>query len=447
MQWNPPPTAGDDVFAAFPGHQRSRSASNGSPWPAARNLPPTWVPPPSSAPPPWANSHPRSPTLAWNTSSPFRNPMELNNNSDPWNESGWGRLAEPDLGRPAESGWDRPAAESDWGRLAESGWDRPAETDWGRPAEAGWGRPTESAFGQPMTPGFFGSNAGPSNGQNPWNGMVRSTSERTPAPAAPPPWAAQSPGLGWDIPRPKSAIGPGRPYPPSPSIRSTIPAHLIPDTWDESNLARRPRDWRMSYNPRASFLSSLSVLPSVLKNQSDVQEYTDPTKRRLSRSLEYHAGQPPISHDLRIDPFSTRNPILHAQTSTNDYPNPFSELDMAQFATTPQAKFLRLFHPKLPWYIDIHQSFPNGVTVGDILTQMYGQLGQQILPRHFWNDVLNEKDRKDIGKAYRRRTGLLKSGAEHGILWIDFLCGEVIFEGFVRHKGGLWEIKTRNAYL
>jgi hypothetical protein len=59
---------------------------------------------------------------------------------------------------------------------------------------------------------------------------------------------------------------------------------------------------------------------------------------------------------------------------------------------------------------------------------------------------LNERDRKDIAKAYRRRTDMKKSGKEHGILWVDFLCGEVVFEGLMRGKGGLWEIKTRNAY-
>jgi hypothetical protein len=84
--------------------------------------------------------------------------------------------------------------------------------------------------------------------------------------------------------------------------------------------------------------------------------------------------------------------------------------------------------------------------VYDVLSQLYDELQQPIMARHYWNDALNEKDRRDIGKAYNRRVKLLGSGGEKGILWIDFLCGEIIFEGLSKVKGGLWEIKTRNAY-
>jgi len=118
---------------------------------------------------------------------------------------------------------------------------------------------------------------------------------------------------------------------------------------------------------------------------------------------------------------------------------------MAQFATTPPANVLRLFHPRLPWYIDVTQLHPNGITVMDIIGQVYTALTQQILPRHYWNDVLTAGDRAEIGKAYGRRVALLGGGAENGILWIDFLSEDVIFEGLARTKGGLWEIKTRRA--
>lgn len=305
-------------------------------------------------------------------------------------------------------------------------------------------RPSESTFGQPITSGFFGTNNPPNPNTSNWNGIIRSTSEHTAIPQSASPWWSPS-HQGWDIPRPKSAAGSGRPHTPYPA-RIGTPAHLIPDTWDETNLARRPRDWRAGYNPRASFLSSLSVLPSVLKSQSDVQELTDPTKRRLSALLEYHPTQPPVTHDLRLNPLHNMSPILHARMSTNDHRKPFDDLDFAQFATTPPASLLRLVHPRLPWYIDIRQTHPNGITVYDVIHQIYEELQQQILSRHYYNDVLSEKDRKEIAQAYHRRVDLLRSGKENGILWIDFLGGEVIFEGLAKAKGGLWEIKTRNAY-
>jgi len=173
-------------------------------------------------------------------------------------------------------------------------------------------------------------------------------------------------------------------------------------------------------------------------------EYRDPVKRRLASSLEYDADEPPVMFDLRHDLFGPMNPIFHAR---NGHRNTFNELDMAQFATVPTARFLRLFHPKLPWYINIEPSHPNGITVGDILLQLSTQLRQQILPRHYWNDALSQQDRNEIGKAYMRRSHLWKSDQKRGILWIDFLCDEVVFEGLVRTKWGIWEIRTRNAYV
>lgn len=247
---------------------------------------------------------------------------------------------------------------------------------------------------------------------------------------------------GWDI----------------PPFQIGLLARLIPDTLDKTNLARRPRDWRAAYNPRASFLSNLLALSSFSKNRSDVQGdnsffynncnvihhriYIDPIKRRLTSSLEYDAGRPPVIHDLR---HNTYGPIFHARTLTNDRQTAFSDLDIAQFATTPPARFLRLFHPKLPWYIDIQPLRPNGIIVGDVLFQLYAQLRQQILPQHYWNDVLSQQDRSEISNAYMRRTR--ESDEGHGILWIDFLCDEVVFEGLIRTKGGLWEIKTRNICM
>jgi len=60
------------------------------------------------------------------------------------------------------------------------------------------------------------------------------------------------------------------------------PAPLILDTRDQTNLTRRPRDWRVGYNPRRSFLSSFLQLSSFPKNQSDIQgdnPFSDTTRK------------------------------------------------------------------------------------------------------------------------------------------------------------------------
>jgi len=103
---------------------------------------------------------------------------------------------------------------------------------------------------------------------------------------------------------------------------------------------------------------------------------------------------------------------------------------------------MRLFHPRLPWYIDIQQSHPNGVTVYDIFSQMNQQLHQPIQSKHYWNEDLGELDRSSISDAYQARCkGDLRLLAT-GVLKVDFLGKKPIFEGLTRASKGLWEIKT-----
>jgi hypothetical protein len=135
-------------------------------------------------------------------------------------------------------------------------------------------------------------------------------------------------------------------------------------------------------------------------------------------------------------------PIQHCNEGQSR--NPLSAIELNQFAVTPATNFLRVFHPRLPWYIDIY-SDPDSITIGDVLEDTYLQLTQSILPRHYWNQALSNSDRDEIAMAYNKRVTQVTGGGEKGILWIDFLCDEVIFQGFTRAKGGLLEIKTRKA--
>lgn len=106
---------------------------------------------------------------------------------------------------------------------------------------------------------------------------------------------------------------------------------------------------------------------------------------------------------------------------------------------------MRLYHPKLPWYIDIHQSHPNGVTVFDILVQMHMQLMTQIQGRHYWNEELQEEDRAKIAAAFQARCDGDAQEAANGVRQIDFLGRKVLFEGLSRGKNGMWEIKTQKG--
>jgi hypothetical protein len=103
---------------------------------------------------------------------------------------------------------------------------------------------------------------------------------------------------------------------------------------------------------------------------------------------------------------------------------------------------LRLYHPRLPWYIDIYQSHPNGVTVFDILTQMHEQLMQQITGRHYWNEELEDVDRAKLGAAFQDRCNGDSTMIAGGVRKVDFLERRLLFEGLVRGRNGMWEIKT-----
>ena len=94
-------------------------------------------------------------------------------------------------------------------------------------------------------------------------------------------------------------------------------------------------------------------------------EYSDTIRRTLQTLLQYKPSHPPIPHDLRNNPYTVK--FLNLQRPPND-------IDYAQLATQSHASFMRIYHPLLPWYIDVHQSHTNGITVLDVLTQIWQQL-------------------------------------------------------------------------
>ncbi|TFK19060.1 hypothetical protein FA15DRAFT_674764 [Coprinopsis marcescibilis] len=209
---------------------------------------------------------------------------------------------------------------------------------------------------------------------------------------------------------------------------------LAGEEYGPRNLARRPRDWRADYNPRGG----LSILPGfVTKGRSDVQDYHDPQRRMLHPLLQYQANNPPISHDLRVNPFDTSRYDLFVNLA-----RAHNQIDFAQLATQPAASMMRLYHPHLPWYIDVKPSHPNGVTVHDVLMYVYRQLMTPISGRHFWNEELGEEEREGVTKAFWERCGTSQGEVGRGVLQVDFLGRRVIFEGLARGRGGIWEIKT-----
>ncbi|KAF8872943.1 hypothetical protein BD779DRAFT_1679466 [Infundibulicybe gibba] len=220
-------------------------------------------------------------------------------------------------------------------------------------------------------------------------------------------------------------------YRPGRSSPYTTP----PDVFDERNLSRRPRDWRADYSPR----SSLSAyIPWMGKGRSDVKEISDPIRRTPDSLILYSSHYPPIYYDLRFD-------VSYVEFLT--IKRPVNDLDFAQLATQPAAESMRLYHAKLPWYIDIVQSHPNGVMVRDVMEQMYEQLQVPISGRHFWNEELGDDERRVIGRAFQDRCAAVgdESDMARGVRKVDFLGAKVVFQGLVRGRNGMWEMKMTEA--
>ncbi|KAF8624599.1 hypothetical protein AX17_007092 [Amanita inopinata Kibby_2008] len=218
----------------------------------------------------------------------------------------------------------------------------------------------------------------------------------------------------------------------SPGSRNDYQLWNGPEVYSLRNLARRPRDWRPDYNPRSGFASYISLG----KHRSDIPEYTDPVKRTLNSLLLYKTGEPATYWNLRLDPYHVEHIEFNALS------RPHNDIDLIQLATSPPADQLRFYHPKLPWYIDVFKSRPNGITIADIMQAMWVQLSSQIHQRHYYNEELDDAHRGVLSAAFSDRCGNVKELTDRGVLQVDFLAERYVFLGLVKGKNGMWEMKT-----
>ena len=117
-------------------------------------------------------------------------------------------------------------------------------------------------------------------------------------------------------------------------------------------------------------------------------------------------------------------------------------------ATTPSAPWMRLYHPLLPWYIDVESSRSRGITVLDVVRKVHNQLMIPLTERDVWNEGMNEEMRRSVARSFRWRTSR-GAGGKHAVdglkpLRLEFLGNSYIFEGLVKGTDGMWEIKTRD---
>ncbi|KAJ6612697.1 hypothetical protein B0H10DRAFT_1806952 [Mycena sp. CBHHK59/15] len=121
---------------------------------------------------------------------------------------------------------------------------------------------------------------------------------------------------------------------------------------------------------------------------------------------------------------------------------PFNPTDLSQLATTRPVRKLRFYHPRLPWYIDVRASQPNGILVGDVLQQIHEKLRRPIRAEDFSNTILDATDRELIIDAYRGRCDDRVDVMQEGVRRVDFLGRYAVLQGFIEGRDGMWLMKT-----
>ncbi|KAJ7810748.1 hypothetical protein B0H14DRAFT_3480283 [Mycena olivaceomarginata] len=184
----------------------------------------------------------------------------------------------------------------------------------------------------------------------------------------------------------------------------------------ERSFPRAPGDWRYDYNPPRRFR-----LPSLRRKSGDRSK--PPLEHcHLSPILLMPSSKTPVlSFDLRAGP-----PLRPREPRAARHARPALQPPRTSRSSRPARPVaqLRFYHPRLPWYVDVRAAQPNGVLVADVLHQLHAALHRPIRAHDFANRALSAADRE----------------AHHGR--VDFMGPDVILQGFVEGKNGMWLMKT-----
>ncbi|KAG5735947.1 hypothetical protein E4T56_gene1930 [Termitomyces sp. T112] len=380
-----------------------------NPFPGAAQANPGWVPPATA--PSWINYGPQSPS-PWTAGAgagwPNASPVPWSPYPHPTPASSWGEYT-PATGGPAMPGLGQPIGPTRYFNVGAENGDQHAE--W--PQNAGPERSRRPSFGG-HSPNYEEVPLNRTHSQNP-----------------PYQFTPRSNGYGGGSPlqRSLSTGATVRRRRSQSRVRNPFAREYL-EQYNSENLARRPRDWRPDY-PK-------TLIPRVPRPWSDIEEFKDSIKRTINPILDYNTQGPHVIYNLWSYP--------HPQTLS--FPilrRIYNYIDFAQLATNPPVDQMRLFHPLLPWYIDVFKSVDNGVTVQDVIMHVYFQLQTQINARHYFNEELRSGTRERITEAYTQRTQGQDQEKMKGIKKVDYLEEKNIFVGLVRTRNGLWEMKTRSV--
>lgn len=239
------------------------------------------------------------------------------------------------------------------------------------------------------------------------------------------PWNAWGPSMSHNHARPPIQTFPSTSsHTPSSAVSMSRPlsTSYVPPDWP----GEPPKSWRRDFKFRSG-ISSLFRGKSVTRLPD---ASTDSARLTLASVLRHDKA---ITLDLRHSQHLLRIHALQRPVVANDLMQP---------ATNPPTRFMRIYHTRLPWYIDV-MPIGNGsyVTLGDLFMVLCQFLAERIRNEDYYNDVLDAEDRGALKQAWERRCRNKKERMD-GVKRVDFLREKYMFLGLTRGKSGMWQLRT-----
>lgn len=194
-----------------------------------------------------------------------------------------------------------------------------------------------------------------------------------------------------------------------------------------------------NFPPGASYDSVSFFFPGVLLEDihSSLLPTVDTTSRTLDERIRFAPlREAPVVWDLRED---------LSRVVFRDLKRQVTGYDLTRFTTEPPTPYMKLFHARLPWYIEVRTANGVGVTFYDLFSQIQAVLWSRIKNSDFYNNELTQDEREKIARAWKERCQYNQGEKNQGVKKVDFLMRDCTFVGLSRGRDGTWEIKTKKV--
>jgi hypothetical protein len=191
----------------------------------------------------------------------------------------------------------------------------------------------------------------------------------------------------------------------------------------------RPQQWRYDFRFKFGFASMFRSKSNTARPLDGV---VDSAKLDLHPYLRYSKSRPTTIYDLRGEPLTLMFRELGRPPLADD---------MDHSVTRPATQYMRIYHPRLPWYIEIRANGAPYISLANFFQQLFAAMNKPISKHDFYNNELDDEDRDLLTHAYLGRCRSEEEKME-GVKRVDFLRGKSEWMGLMPGKNGMWRLKT-----